>query len=427
MNILQDPAPGNKRRWFMLALASIGALLSWFCRNSLTVIFPDISQSLDLNAQDLGLLSSLFFYFFAASQLPLGVILARFGVRPVMTGGMLLSCLGCVLFATASGAHMAFIGRALVGMGTSVSVMGGMLIVALWFSTARFAMLSGLILGIAGIGSLLASSPWVFLTNALGWRNGMMLVALVLFIIAVGCFVIIRNPERKPAFVKEGGFSLRQAAREILLSARFWIMGLTTCCRYGFLGTLQAVWAGPLLVYGMGFSQLSAANVLLLLAVGYMLGMPLLGILSDRWLASRKWVVCGGQFLLALLAASFLFWTKETPFVIVAGSFILLSLFAASGNAVFAHVKEINDPKLAPAALTWTNLFPMMGGAIFIQITSMLLPSDVSAITSPQDLSHLWWIGLFSALITALAYAVFIPESPAMLYLRQQHRKIRRK
>lgn len=421
MDILQDPAPGSKRRWFMVFLASVSALLSWFCRNSLTVIFPDISHDLALNAQDLGLLSSLFFYFFAGSQLPLGFALARFGVRPVMTCGMLVAAMGSLLFALASDATLAFIGRALIGMGTSVSVMGGMVVAAQWFSTIHFAFLSGIIMSIAGIGSLLASSPWVVLTSIWGWRNGMLLVTAILLLLAFGCWLIMRNPKAAP--VGQPVFSFRQAARNILLSGKFWLMGLTTCVRYGFLGTLQAVWAGPLLVYGLGFSQLAAGHILLLLAIGYMVGMPLVGWLSDKVFASRKWVVCGGQLLLAGLALSFLFWTPATPLWVVALTFIILPLLSASGNVVFAHVKEINSPEHAPAAIAWTNIFPMLGGAVFIQFTSMFVPADVSAISSPQNLSHLWWAGLLCMGVTAIAYAVFIPESPAMRRLRGMRRE----
>ncbi len=407
----------------MIMLASVSALLSWFCRNSLTVIFPDISHDLNLNAQDLGLLSSLFFYFFAGSQLPLGILLARLGVRSVMTWGMLLACVGCVMFALAPEAQLAFIGRALIGMGTSVTVMGGMVVAALWFSTAHFALLSGIIMGVAGMGSLLATAPWVLLTQSLGWRSSMLIVAAFIFVIGVGCWMVMRNP----AVSRQGGnsFSLKEATRHLLLSFRFWLIGITTGCRYGFLGTLQAVWAGPLFIYGMGLSKLNASYILLALAIGYMIGMPLVGFLSDRLFTSRKWVVCGGQMLLALLAFSFLLWTPQTPLWMVVLSFILLPLLSASGNAVFAHVKEINPPELAPAAIAWTNIFPMLGGAVFIQLTSLFLPSDVTSITSPQDLSHLWWLGGVGAALTALAYAIFVPESPAMRQLRG-YRKERR-
>jgi MFS family permease len=181
---------------------------------------------------------------------------------------------------------------------------------------------------------------------------------------------------------------------------------------------LQAAWAGPLLIYGFGLSTLEAAHILLLFAVSYSVGMPLLGIISDK-LLTRKKVVCCGQALLALLMASFLGWTPDTPIWLVAAAFFVLPLLAACGNIVYAHAKEISPPELAPAAITWINAFPLMIGAIFIQFTGMFVPAEVSLISHPQDLSHLWLVSAVSMGLSALAYGIFIPESPAMLALRK--------
>jgi MFS family permease len=422
MDSLLDPAPGNKRRWVMIILASLSAALSWFCRNSLTVIFPAVSLDLNLDAQDLGLLSALFFYFFAGSQIPLGIFLVRFKVRWVMGGGILAAGVGCLLFASAADAYPAFVGRALMGAGTSVTVMGGMALAAMWFSTAHFALISGFVMAIAGGGSMLAASPWLLLTGAWGWRAGMGLLAALLFIIALLCFTVMRNPAAAGNGVKSAQFPLRQAVHDILQSPRFWLMGLTTGCRYGFLSTLQAVWAGPLLLYGLGLTQLTASHILLFLAISYSVSMPLAGWMSDKLFVARKAVVCCGQALMALLSLSFLWWTPQTPVWLVTACFILLPFFAASGNVIFAHVKELNLPELAPTAIAWINVFPLLSGAIFIQFAGIFLPSEVTAVSGPQDLAHLWWLGALSMGLTAAAYAVFVPESPAMLRLR----KIRR-
>jgi MFS family permease len=203
------------------------------------------------------------------------------------------------------------------------------------------------------------------------------------------------------------------------MSYRIWIMGLANGCRYGLLSALQAVWAGPLLVYGVGMSTLEAAHLLVLFGVSYSLGMPLLGMISDK-LMTRKKIICCGQGFLTLLAVSFLGWTPDTPFWLVAAAFFVLPLLASCGNIVYAHAREISPPELAPAAITWVNMFPLLIGAVFIQFAGMFLPADVSQISHPQALSHLWILSALSLGLTTLAYWIFIPESPAMQALRRQ-------
>jgi MFS family permease len=399
----------------MLGLAGLSGAMSWFCRNSLTVIFPALNQDLNLSSQDLSLLSSLFFYCFAGSQIPLGILFTKFGVRLVVSVGLGLAALGCLVFALAANVNWAFAGRVLTGMGTSVSTMGGLAIIATWFPIRRFAFLSGMSMAIAGAGSLLASSPWVLLTDALGWRNSMLGASLCLLLIAVGCALIMRASPRPVVGIQH--FPLKKAVRHLLLSPRFWIMGLTTGSRYGVVGSLQAAWAGPLLIYGFGMSTINAAHILFLFAVSYMVGMPLLGWISDK-LLTRKKVVCCGQALLALLTAGLLLWTPSAPVWTVALVFFLIPQLSACGNIIFAHARELAPPELAPTAITWTNVFPLLCGALFIQFTGMFLPADVSLMSHPQELNHLWLLCAVSVGLTSLAYFFFIPESPAMLELK---------
>ena len=242
----------------------------------------------------------------------MGILLTRFGVRPVMSIGIMLAALGCFIFALAPDASMAYVGRSMIGMGTSVTVMGGLAIVALWFPIRRFAFLAGMVMAIAGLGSLAATSPWALITSAIGWRGGTIIVAVVFTIMAIACFCVIRNPPRaKDAPVNQHPY--KDALQKIMLAPRFWIMGITSGCRYGVIGTLQAAWAGPFLMHGFGMSQLSASHILSLFAIGYIVGMPLLGWISDK-LMTRKYVICVGQGLLGVLIFTFFFWTPAPPY-----------------------------------------------------------------------------------------------------------------
>ena len=151
--------------WFTAAY-----FLSYFFRSANAVIAGDLARDLALSADQLGLMTSLFFAAFAAIQLPLGIWLDRWGPRWVTPGLMLVGAAGSVIFALAPNFALLALGRALIGMGMAGILMGSLKIFSQWFPAHRFATMSGLLVGIGALGALAAATPLAWLNDAIGWR-----------------------------------------------------------------------------------------------------------------------------------------------------------------------------------------------------------------------------------------------------------------
>ena len=102
---------------------ALGYFLSYLMRVINAVIAPDLVRELGLTAADLGLLTSANFLAFAVAQLPLGILLDRYGPRRTEAVLLLFAALGAFLFATAASAPGLIAGRALIGLGTSACLM----------------------------------------------------------------------------------------------------------------------------------------------------------------------------------------------------------------------------------------------------------------------------------------------------------------
>src|ERR1700731_2933871 len=96
-------------------------VVSQFLRNSIGVIAPNLAQELLLTPAQIGLLSSMFFFLFAAIQIPLGMALDRFGPRICLTVGAAITVIGAVVFACAASPGVLIFGRALLGLGAAGS------------------------------------------------------------------------------------------------------------------------------------------------------------------------------------------------------------------------------------------------------------------------------------------------------------------
>src|ERR1044072_1075705 len=98
-------------------------LVSQFLRNSVGVIAPDLAREIGLGAAEIGLLSSAFFFSFAAAQIPLGIALDRYGPKRCMLLCAAVALLGTVLFALATTPTGLVTARILMGLGSSCYLM----------------------------------------------------------------------------------------------------------------------------------------------------------------------------------------------------------------------------------------------------------------------------------------------------------------
>src|SRR4051812_10783382 len=183
--------------------ALIFALLALACGHMLSTLLRTIpAVSLDLMAADFGIepqalasLTSVYHFAFAASQIPVGAAMDRFGVRPVSLSLLLGTVFGALASGLATGPESFLFGQFLLGVATSGMLMCPMTLAAKNMSAARFGLWSGVILSIGNIGMLLSSSPLAFVVDHWGWRAGFWISAGFGVVVALAVFVMVPRQE----------------------------------------------------------------------------------------------------------------------------------------------------------------------------------------------------------------------------------------
>ncbi len=252
--------------------------MSYGMRSVNAVLGQDLSTDLNLGPQALGLLTAAYLMMFAAMQLPLGVLLDKYGARRVETALLLVAALGCWLFAVAETLGILFLGRALIGAGVSACLMGALTSYRLWYPPELQGRLTSWML-VAGIsGSLTATMPVRFLADQTSWRM-VFAVSAVLFVlcaIALWCTLPKTMPERPPRTAKK--ISLLQVFKR---QALFATSPAAFVGQGGFLA-LQTLWVGPWMVQVLGISGSRAAFYLLVMNFVLLLSYLLLGAVAPR-------------------------------------------------------------------------------------------------------------------------------------------------
>lgn len=257
-----------------------GYFLSYLYRVVNAVLAPDLIADLGVGPSALGMLTAVYFISFASFQLPLGVLLDRFGPRNVEAGLLLFAGLGAFIFAKAEGLTGLVLGRALIGFGVSACLMAAFKAYTLWFSREKWPLIYGLQMAAGGLGALSATSPIETALQFTDWRGVFTSLSILTLLTAILVFVVV--PEKKGAETSESLQAQMRGIRLVFTSRKFWRTApLTMMSQSAFLA-VQGLWAGPWLTHVAHLERTAVADVLLWVAVSMIAGFIILGSLAER-------------------------------------------------------------------------------------------------------------------------------------------------
>jgi MFS family permease len=388
-------------------------IFSMFYRVSNAVIAPNLVKDLGLNAETLGILGGAFFCSFALLQIPLGPMLDRIGPRIVITLFSLVGASGAFLFAFGESFTTALWGRILIGAGMACILMGTMKVFILRFAPERFATLVGFFLSVGTLGNVFAASPLAYLTSVIGWRVTFILAGGITTLLAFLVFWVLGGKKGKDeSFVSssssEPKIGILQSLRLVLGSLAFWQLGAIAFVRYGTSLGLQGLWLGPYLMEIKGCSPVQTGNVLVLFAIGMIVGSPVAGRLSDRTFHSRKGVALWGLSLYTLSLFPLTGFLKiQSPFWYGLILF-LLGFFSGFGMVLYSHAKELFPIAISGTAITLVNFFTMAGAAVSMPLIGKIIESFPKVKQAyPAEAYHVSFLICFLGMTASLVFYAF--------------------
>lgn len=405
------------KRWLIFGIACSLFFLSQFYRVSNAVIAPELLSDLSLDTRGLGLISASFFYAFALTQIPIVLLLDKVGPRSMMTTLSAVGIFGAIIFSWADSMALGVTGRVLMGVGMACNLMGTYKLLTLWFSPRAFATLAGIVVALGTVGNMVATTPLVLLVGLVGWRSSFQLIAVINLVLTFLFFVIVRDsPPQNSHDSSATGMKIRTAFGNMVTLLRqkdFWIISFATFARYGIFAAFQALWAGPYLMEVMGYSALTAGNLIFLLNVGMILGAPCWGTVSDRLFNTRKWIIVAGSVVIVLTIITLVMIPSGTTMAVLALLFFCFGFFNATGLLMYPHIKELVPVEMSGAAMTGINFFTMIGPAAFLQGLGILMQKLYpEASRGPEAFKAAFMVCIISLLLVLVLYC-FTKEKEA--------------
>jgi MFS family permease len=232
-----------------------------------------------LGAGDLGLLTSVYFLTFAAAQIPVGILLDRYGPRLIQSVVLVAASVGAALFAASDNFLLLLAGRALIGFGVAAALTAGLKALVLWFPKDRVPLLNGLMIMLAALGAVTATLPAELLLVSMGWRGLFELLAMA----SAGCALMIYLvvPKATPSTPVAGG-SATIGLRTVYADPRFWRLAPLSATCIGTAWALQGLWAASWLSDVEGLDRVALLRNLFVMAIALSLGALVLGVATDR-------------------------------------------------------------------------------------------------------------------------------------------------
>ena len=405
-----SPATGKSLPFFtvlrILVPFSIGYFFSFLFRSINAVIAPDLVRDVGASAADLGLITSVYFFSFALFQIPLGILLDRYGPRIVAPAVLLFAALGSFIFAAGGSVSTLVAGRVLIGLGCSAALMSAFMANVLWFPRKRLGLANGVVLTVGGLGALAATAPAEIFLRAASWRTMFILLGAVTALVAGLTFLAV--PSRAPAREGESARAQWRGIAAILKSPVFWryapACSLTSAMSLG----LQGLWAAPWLRDVAGLNPEAVARHLFVIALFMVAGYLLMGLIFDtmkRLRVGHRLVTGTGLLLFLAVQLMISLGYTESTYILWA-SFGFLGTMSAPYYAIMSTLFPAHMAGRVNTTLNLTNLIGIMIAQYAIGIVIDLWPVAAGGGYAPAAYSSAF--GLFLGLqAIALAWLLW--------------------
>jgi MFS family permease len=368
----------GRRTWGIWGLALAAYVVAVFDRASLGVTGVAAQQRFGATAAQLGLFGVLQLAVYAALQVPVGVLLDRFGSKRLILSGAVLMALGQVLLSQAHSVSGAVLARILVGAGDAMTFTSVLRLVGLWFPPARVPLMTQLT-GILGqLGQLAAAYPLVLVLRTQGWSNAFVSAATVGIFLAAICVIALRDSPpgtevvALPLHLPHVRSQVQQAWREPGTRLGLWTHFVTQ-----FSATVFALlWGYPFLVVGEGRTPTEAGLLLTVLVVVGAGIAPLLGHLVGRWPLRRSVPVLTIVTATAAAWTLVLAWPGRAPLPVL---LLLVMVLATNGPGAmvgFDYARTENPPGRVSSATGIVNV----GGFVASLLTILAIGLVLSAL-----------------------------------------------
>jgi MFS family permease len=353
---------GRWYAWFFWGIVAVFFLYEFYIRVTPNVILPELAGDFDSNPGAIGSAMSIYLWVYAPAQLLVGWLFDRFGTKYLVSSAAIVCGIGAILFSTAQVLEVAALSRGLIGLGSAFAFVGAIYIATVWFPPARLALIAGITSSVGMIGEVIGQYPMERFVEMYSWRT----VVLSTGFIGIGLGVIMvlvipKRPSWLNALVsphESDSIGFWSSLGRVLSNGQMWIIGFVSAVVYLPLSVLAALWGTSSLETLHDLTAEQASIAISMVPIGWLVGCPILALLSDRLKLRVPFLLLGcigGGATTAMLLFPHLmsfFWLNMLM--------LATGVFISTQAVTFAMAMEINPRRFRATSVAICNFIVML-------------------------------------------------------------------
>src|SRR5690606_4096250 len=256
----------------IFCLFALAYFLSYVYRGANLPLAADLARDIGLNGEGLGLLSAAYFLGFAAAQVPVGVLLDRFGPRRTVGAFLCAAASGGILFAGADNFGQALLARGLIGAGVASCLMGAFKAINDAFPSRAISAANGGVLAIGTSGAIVTGAPVRRLNELIGWRPVYLLLGIASAINAILVLALMRDARRHGSEAPPRHESSLSDLGRLLADRNLRRIVLPSVVSQSVFLAVSGLWAGPFLTTVAHANAQEVARIVSAMGIGLVVG-----------------------------------------------------------------------------------------------------------------------------------------------------------
>ena len=400
--------PNKNKILFGSLICAVAGL--FYCYEFILRIIPGALQTElsiafgNISATTFGGLAAFYYFAYSPMQLPVGMLMDRYGPKKLLTLACMCCTVGTWLFMDTSSLLIASGGRFLVGFGSSFAFVGVLTLTIYWLPRQYFSLVVGLITTFGMLGIIYGEVKITDIAVSMGWEQVFYLIIIAGIILTILIFILVSDGEKGLIVNRHPLPNFFLKVGKVLFSSKIWLIGLIGACLYTSLSVFGELWGKTYLENAHHLTKLEAAKTISALFLGWAIGAPIVGYLSDS--TGKRIILLLIGAMASLFCISIVLYYPNLCYTWLNIFLFLYGICSSSEIIIFIMAKEITGAELSGTVFAVVNMIVTLGGVILQPLVGKLL--DIYSIHGTDSNVHIYSVTSYKIALSILPISLLI-------------------